>query len=106
MTFQLDLEQLRKQAKERMRERRAAGQDAKLADVQFELANLRGTFGGPSHGEGVTAIHLAAQAERRDAVVTLLELGADPLIRDSLHDGNALGWARVGGHTDLADVLP
>jgi hypothetical protein len=44
MTFQLNLEQLRKQAKERVRERRAAGEDARLADVQFELARrlLRG----------------------------------------------------------------
>jgi ankyrin repeat protein len=68
--------------------------------------NRRGTFGGPDHGEGITAIHLAAQAGQREAVVTLLELGADPLIRDSLHGGNALGWARQGGHADLADVLP
>jgi len=68
--------------------------------------NQRGTFGGPSHGEGVTAIHLAAQAGRREAVVALLELGADPLILDDLHGGTALGWARVGGHEELADVLP
>jgi ankyrin repeat protein len=67
--------------------------------------NQRGTFGGPSHGEGVTAIHLAAQAGRREAVVTLLELGADPLIVDHLHGGSALGWARAGGHEELADVL-
>jgi ankyrin repeat protein len=68
--------------------------------------NRRGTFGGPSHGAGVTAIHLAAQAGRRDAVVALLELGADPLLADDLHGGNALGWARAGGHQELADVLP
>jgi ankyrin repeat protein len=68
--------------------------------------NRRGTFGGPSHGEGVTAIHLAAQAGRRDAVVALLELGADPLVLDALHGGSALGWARFGGHEALADVLP
>ena len=67
--------------------------------------NFRGSFGGPSHGEGVTAIHLAAQAGRREAVLTLLQLGADPLILDTLHGGNALGWARVGGHPELADVL-
>ena len=66
----------------------------------------RGTFGGPSHGEGITAIHLAAQSGQRDAVVTLLELGADPLIQDKLHGGNALGWARSNGHDELADVLP
>jgi hypothetical protein len=38
--------------------------------------------------------------------VALLELGADPLITDVLHGGKALGWARVGGHEDLADILP
>jgi ankyrin repeat protein len=68
--------------------------------------NHRGTFGGPTHGEGVTAIHLAAQAGQREAVVALLELGADPLLTDTLHGGNALGWARVGGHSELAEVLP
>jgi ankyrin repeat protein len=68
--------------------------------------NQRATFGGPRHGQGVTAIHVAAQAGRRDAVVALLELGADPLILDELHGGSALGWARSGGHGDLADVLP
>ena len=75
-----------------------------LVELGADL-NGRGTFGGPTHGEGVPAIHLAAQAGRREAVITLLELGADPLILDDLHGGNALGWARVGGHDDLADIL-
>ncbi|HUE27412.1 MAG TPA: ankyrin repeat domain-containing protein [Solirubrobacteraceae bacterium] len=68
--------------------------------------NQRGTFGGPSHGEGVTAIHLAAQAGQREAIVALLQLGADPLIIDDLHGGTALGWARVGGHEGLTDIFP
>jgi Ankyrin repeats (3 copies) len=42
VTFTLNLEQLRKQAKERVRQRRAAGQAAKLAEVQFELARELG----------------------------------------------------------------
>ena len=67
--------------------------------------NRQGTFGGPSHGEGVTAIHLAAQSGQREAVFTLLELGADPELRDRLYDGNAIGWARAGGHEPLADEL-
>jgi ankyrin repeat protein len=67
--------------------------------------NQRGTFGGPTHGEGVTAIHLAAQSGQRESVTTLLELGADPLIQDNLHGGTAAGWARVGGHEELADLL-
>ena len=68
--------------------------------------NRRGTFGGPDHGDGVTALHLAAQMGRREVVMALLELGADPHILDNLHGGDALGWAQVGGHGDLADVLP
>jgi hypothetical protein len=68
--------------------------------------NHRGTFGGPTHGEDVTATHLVARAGQREAVLTLLELGADPLITDKLHGGNALGWARVGGHGELAELLP
>src|SRR5947209_5439445 len=42
VSFQLNLEQLRKQAKERVRERRAAGQEVRLAEVQFELARELG----------------------------------------------------------------
>jgi ankyrin repeat protein len=67
--------------------------------------NQLGTFGGPDHGEGVTALHLAAQAGRREAVEALLELGADPSIRDALHDGDPSGWARFGCHAELADLL-
>jgi len=47
MSFQLNLEQLRKQAKERVRERRAAGQEVRLADVQFELARELGFVSWP-----------------------------------------------------------
>jgi ankyrin repeat protein len=67
--------------------------------------NQRATFGGPTHGEGVAAIHLAAQAGRRAAVETLLELGADPAIRDALHGGPASGWAEFGGSAELAALL-
>jgi ankyrin repeat protein len=67
--------------------------------------NHRGTFGGPDHGEGVTALHLASQAGHREAVLALLGLGADPHIRDNLHAGAALDWARYGGHEDLAGLL-
>ena len=67
--------------------------------------NRRATFGGPDHGEGVTALHLAAQAGYDDVVEALLELGADPTIRDGLHDSPPSGWAEFGGHPDLAEVL-
>jgi ankyrin repeat protein len=67
--------------------------------------NQRATFGGPDHGEGVTALHLAAQTGRHQAVEALLELGADPTIRDALHDGTPAGWADFGGHPELAALL-
>jgi ankyrin repeat protein len=67
--------------------------------------NQRGTFGGPSHGEGVTAIQLAAQSGKRDAVEGLIELGADPAIRDAIYDGPASGWARSCGNDELAAFL-
>src|SRR3954452_587003 len=67
--------------------------------------NLRATFGGPTHGEGVTALQIAAQAGQRAAVEALLAAGADPTLRDDLHHGTASGWAGSGGHTDLAALL-
>ncbi len=67
--------------------------------------NTRGTFGGPDHGDGVTALHLAAQAGRSDAVRLLLDHGADRTLRDALHDGTPAGWAAFGGHRELAELL-
>lgn len=48
VTFELNLEQLRKHAKERVRERRASGEEVKLAYVQFELARELGFPSGRS----------------------------------------------------------
>jgi ankyrin repeat protein len=67
--------------------------------------NARGTFGGPSHGEGVTALHPAAQGGRVETVRALLDGGADPTIRDLSHDSPAWGWAEYGGHRELAELL-
>jgi ankyrin repeat protein len=67
--------------------------------------NHQATFGGPAHGEGITALHIAAQSGRRAAVDALLAAGADPTIRDTLYNGPASGWAAQGGHTELAELL-
>jgi ankyrin repeat protein len=63
------------------------------------------TFGGPDHGEGVTALHIAAQAGQAAAVEALLAAGADPTLRDALYDGPPSGWAAQGGHAALAQML-
>ena len=57
------------------------------------------------HGEGVPPLHLAAQSGQEEAVELLLELGADPTIRDAIHDGTPAGWAAHGCRPDLADRL-
>jgi ankyrin repeat protein len=67
--------------------------------------NGRGTFGGPSHGQGVTALHLAAQGGHLEAAQALLDGGADPAIRDLLYEGPAWGWAEHGCHPELAEIL-
>jgi ankyrin repeat protein len=67
--------------------------------------NRRGTFGGPDHGEGVTALHLAAQAGRLEVIRMLLGAGADPTIRETSHDAPPAGWAEYGGHPEAAALL-
>jgi ankyrin repeat protein len=47
----------------------------------------------------------AAQAGQEQAVDLLLELGADPEIRDALYEGTAAGWAAHGCRPDLAERL-
>jgi ankyrin repeat protein len=64
-----------------------------------------GTFGGPTHGAGVPAINVAAQAGQIDAVRALLDAGADPTIRDAIHGGMAEGWAEFGGHPKVAALI-
>jgi ankyrin repeat protein len=64
-----------------------------------------GTFGGPSHGERVTALHLAAQNDRVEVVRLLLDRGADRGLEDALYQGTAAGWAEHGGATHVLELL-
>jgi ankyrin repeat protein len=87
-----------------------AGANGRVASIRklVELGadpNRRGTFGGPDHGRAVTALHLAAQGGRAEAVDALLASGADPTIRDGLYDNTPAGWAAFGGHPELAARL-
>jgi ankyrin repeat protein len=65
----------------------------------------RSTFGGPAHGEGVTALHLAAQCGDTHIVRLLLERGADTSIEDDVYHGTPLGWARHSECHEVAGIL-
>jgi ankyrin repeat protein len=68
--------------------------------------NHRSSFGGPGHGDGVTALHLAAQNGDLAAIRALLGLGADPTLRDRLFNGTPADWAEHGGHAEARALLP
>jgi ankyrin repeat protein len=87
-----------------------AGCRGQVAAVRWLIAHgadvsRRGTFGGPSHGQGVTALHLAAQSNKLEAVRCLVESGADTTIEDDLYHSSALGWAEHFGCAAVAGYL-
>jgi ankyrin repeat protein len=85
----------------------ANGRTAAIAGL-IELGadvDRKGTFGGPDHGQGVTALHLAAQSGRIEAVRALLAAGADPMLADEIHGGRPSGWSEFGGHAAIAKLL-
>jgi len=67
--------------------------------------NLRATFGGPTHGQGVTALHMAAQNGHMPMVRFLIERGANRKLRDDLYRGDAEGSANYFGHIEVRDYL-
>ncbi|HXM58309.1 MAG TPA: ankyrin repeat domain-containing protein [Candidatus Dormibacteraeota bacterium] len=67
--------------------------------------NHRSTFGGPAHGEGVTALHLAAQCGHAGIARLLLDRGADPTVEDAVHHGTPLSWARHFARHEVAGIL-
>ncbi|KDN21397.1 ankyrin repeat domain-containing protein [Amycolatopsis rifamycinica] len=75
-----------------------------LLDLGADV-NLRGTFGGPHHGEGVTALHLAAQSGHLDVIRTLVENGADRDARDAIFGSTPEKWAEVCGQPAARDLL-
>jgi ankyrin repeat protein len=65
----------------------------------------KATFGGRTHGQGVTALHMACQNGHLDMVKLLLDRGADPSIKDDLHGGDAAGHAHFFGQAGVRDYL-
>jgi len=59
--------------------------------------NVLGTFGGPGHGVGTTALHHAAESGHVEVIEVLLAAGADPTAEDELYHATPAGWAEHNG---------
>jgi ankyrin repeat protein len=68
-------------------------------------ANRRATFGGSTHGQGITALHIAAQSGHMSTVKLLVERGADRSIQDDLYNGTPESWADHFGKVAVRDYL-
>jgi ankyrin repeat protein len=53
----------------------------------------------------LTPLHLAILADHPDIARVLLESGADPTIKDSKHDGDAMGWAEFFKRVEIVKLL-
>jgi ankyrin repeat protein len=66
-----------------------------MAALHFDLNEIKRT----------TALHNAAGSGHLQMVKLLIELGADPLIRDTEFNARPIGWARYGERQDVVEYL-
>ena len=67
--------------------------------------NQKATFGGLSHGQGITALHIAAQYGHMRVVKVLVERGADLSAKDDLYHATPEGGAEYFGQVAVRDFL-
>jgi ankyrin repeat protein len=67
--------------------------------------NQKATFAGATHGQGITALHMAAQCGHMALVKLLVERGADRLIQDDLYKSTAEGGAAYFGQNEVRDYV-
>jgi ankyrin repeat protein len=67
--------------------------------------NQKATFGGLTHGQGITALHIAAQNGHMPIVKLLVERGADRSIKDDLYHATAERGAEYFGQIEVRDYL-
>jgi ankyrin repeat protein len=67
--------------------------------------NQKATFGGLTHGQGITALHLAAQNGHMPVVKLLIERGADRSIEEDLYQSTPESAANYFGRHEVRDYL-
>jgi ankyrin repeat protein len=67
--------------------------------------NRKGTFGGLTHGQGITALHIAAQNGHMPMVKLLVKRGADLTIQDDLYHATAERGAEYFGQVETREFL-
>jgi ankyrin repeat protein len=67
--------------------------------------NEKATFGGRTHGQGITALHMAAQNGHMPVVKLLVERGANRTIKDDLYQSTAESAAAYFGQNEVRDYL-
>lgn len=67
--------------------------------------NQKATFGGLTHGQGVTALHMASQYGHLSMVQLLIQKGANPKLKDDLYHADAESAANYFGQTIVRDYL-
>ncbi|GGV43089.1 hypothetical protein GCM10010293_49500 [Streptomyces griseoflavus] len=76
-------------------EHRSAAAVRLLTELDFDVNHLL----------HCTPLHEAVWNDDVETVRTLIELGADPRIKDTEHDSSALGWAQFGGTRQVEAIL-
>ena len=66
-----------------------------MSELHFDLNELKRT----------TPLHHAAAGGHLETVKLLIELGADPLIRDAEYNATPLGWARYNNQATVVEFL-
>ena len=67
--------------------------------------NQRATFGGASHGQGITALHLAVQYGHLGMVRLLVERGADLTLQDDLYHATPVQGAAYFKQAEIVDYF-
>ena len=66
-----------------------------MATLNFNLNEIKRT----------TALHNAAMSGHLEMVKLLIELGADPLVRDTEFNARPIGWVQYGDRQDVVEYL-